>query len=481
MSSNTLPQAEIIQQKNYIEQLKVLNKVFFDSHGHYPKYTIITFGCQMNENDSERMAGIMSDAGYLLTDNRNEADVIFFNTCSVRENAEKKVYGHIGALKKLKEENPSLIIGFTGCMAHQPEIVAFIKKTYRFVDLVFGNTSQYKIPELLLSVYENKTHIYNISNDETRIAEGMSFNRRYQTKAYVTVMYGCDNFCSYCIVPYVRGRERSREPQFITDEVKSLVDSGCKEIMLLGQNVNSYGKDLADQLDFSELLGMVNEIDGLQRIRFMTSHPKDLSASLIQQFQALDKLAYHIHIPVQSGSTKVLNEMNRKYTKEEYLNLVENIKKINPGIGLTTDIIVGFPGESEEDFIHTLDVVEKAEFDSAFTFIYSKRTGTPAAKREDHIPAEIINDRFNRLVRLQNDISKRKMDGLMGTVQSVLAEGESKDNKEYMTGRTSANRIVNFKGDHALTGKIVDVEISDVKTWSLLGELKAIHETGRKG
>ncbi len=458
-----VPGDEILRQREFMRLVRE------QSIGEIKKYNIQTFGCQMNENDSERLAGMLSEMGYVETENRDESDLIIYNTCCVRENAELKVYGHLGSLKKLKEKKPDMIIAVCGCMMQQPEVVEHIKSTYRHVDLIFGTHNLHKFPELVYNVLRGETPVVDVMDSAGFVVEGMPIRRSNGIKAWVTIMYGCNNFCSYCIVPYVRGRERSRSMEVIYDEVLSLAREGYSEITLLGQNVNSYGLDLPDKPSFADLLRKLDGIDGIKRIRFMTSHPKDLSDDLIDAMRDLKSVCPHLHLPLQAGSTKVLREMNRKYTKEQYIELAERIKSRIPGIALTTDIIVGFPGETEEDFLDTLDVVEKVRFDMAYTFLYSKRAGTPAARRTDQVPEETKKQRFDRLIELQNRISREINEALKGTVQEILVEGPSKTNASILSGRTSTNKIVNFRGSDDLTGKYVRVKISDVQTWSLEG------------
>ncbi len=462
---------EIAQQYKYIEMLKDYNQTRIKETGKPVKYIIETFGCQMNENDSERLSGMLSEMGYSESFKRAESDLVIFNTCCVRENAEQKVYGHLGALKKLKEKNPELIIAICGCMMQQPEVVEHIKKVYKHVDIVFGTHNLYKFPELLNTAIDTKATVIDVWDSTGSIAENMPITRKDSLKAWVTVMYGCNNFCSYCIVPYVRGRERSRSMEEIKNEVQKLAQEGCKEITLLGQNVNSYGKDLAGEYTFAGLLRELNTIEGIERIRFMTSHPKDLSDELIYAIRDCEKVCEHLHLPVQAGSTKILDDMNRRYTKEQYLELLEKVKTHIPGIALSTDIIVGFPGETEEDFAETLDVVAKARFDMAYTFLYSKRTGTPAATKEDQVSEETKKERFDRLLALQNTISREINDELLGKEVEVLVEGLSKSSKTTYTGRTRENKIVNFKGSPELVGKLVTVKIDTIQTWSLVGKV----------
>jgi tRNA-2-methylthio-N6-dimethylallyladenosine synthase len=460
-----VPQEEITRQKEFIHLLYEFNL------GRLKRYTISTFGCQMNENDSERLAGMLAQTGYTETDKNEESNLIIFNTCCVRENAELKVYGHLGALKKLKEKNPDLIIAVCGCMMQQKEVVEHIRKKYRHVDLIFGTHNLYKFPELLYGAVSSRKTIIDIWESTGSIAEDMPIERKDGVKAWVTVMYGCNNFCSYCIVPYVRGRERSRSMRDIVQEAGALSEQGYKEITLLGQNVNSYGKDGDDGTGFAGLLRELDRIEGIERIRFMTSHPKDLSDELIEAIRDCKKVSKHLHLPVQSGSTRILQEMNRKYTKEQYLALIDKIRKNIPGIALTTDIIVGFPGETEEDFRETLDIMEAVRFDSAYTFLYSKRTGTPAALSTEQIMEESKKERFDRLLAVQNRISREINDQLLGTEVEVLVEGLSKNSTTRFTGRTDSSKIVNFKGNAELVGRLVKVRVDNVQTWSLEGEL----------
>ena len=465
---------EMNNQQIYMEKVK---GIFQNNEGKIKKYLLQTFGCQMNENDSEKIAGMLREMGYQPSECIDECDLIIFNTCCVRENAEEKVYGHLGALKKKHADNPDLIIAVCGCMMQQKTVQEEIKKKYRHVDLVFGTHNLYKFPQLLCNVLETRDNIIEVWDSAGTITEGMPIERDSTVKAWVTIMYGCNNFCTYCIVPYVRGRERSRTPADIVKEIEYLVSIGVKEVTLLGQNVNSYrGMDDENEISFPQLLKIINDIEGLERIRFMTSHPKDLSLELIYAMKVLPKVCKQLHLPIQSGSTKVLKEMNRKYTKEYYLGLIENIKREIPEITLSTDIIVGFPGETEEDFLETLDVVEKARFDMAYTFIYSKRTGTPAASYENQIPDEVVKNRFDRLLELQNAVSREMNNPMESAEVWVLCEGISKNNSEKLTGRTDGNKIVNFDipsgfSESDIKGKLVKIKIKNVQTWSLDGDI----------
>lgn len=424
----------------------------------------------MNEEDSEKISGMLKLKNYEYVNNREDADLIVFNTCCVRENAEQKVFGHLGMLKKLKEKNKDLIIAVCGCMTQQKGMAEEIAKRFPFVDIIIGTHNSYKFSEYLNRVLGGDRPIIDVWDKEKDIVEDMPVDRLSSIKAFVTIMYGCNNFCTYCIVPYVRGRERSRRPEEIEKEIKSLVSQGYKEITLLGQNVNSYGKGLVPDINFAGLLRRLNEIEGLERIRFMTSHPKDLSNEVIHAIAECDKLCEHIHLPVQSGSSSMLKKMNRHYTKEQYLELVENIKKEIPDVSLSTDIIIGFPGETEEDFNDTLELVKTVGYDSAFTFLYSKRKGTPAEKYEEQVSEKIKHERFDRLVEVVNEISEKKNKAYEGKVVEVLVEGLSKNDETKLMGRTRTSKLVNFTGNSSNIGKLVNVKITEAKSFSLLGE-----------
>lgn len=432
-------------------------------------FHITTFGCQMNEHDSEVMAGMLIEKGFTPVKERKDADVAVINTCSVRENADKRFFGTLGQLKRRKTENPDFIVCVCGCMMQQQHVIDTIKAKYPWVDIIFGTHNIHQFPELIDNALKEKRKQIDIWPDGGEIVEGLPAKRLHQSKALVNIMFGCNNFCTYCIVPYTRGRERSRNPEEILREVRELVADGVKEIMLLGQNVNSYHGE--GDVDFADLLYQLNQIEGLERIRFMTSHPKDLSDKLIQAFKDCDKLCRNIHLPVQSGSSRILKAMNRRYTKEQYLNLVNRLKDAVPGITMSTDIIVGFPGETEEDFAETLDLVETVGYDSAFTFLYSIRKGTPAEKYEEQIPEEIKHERFNRLVDLVNSISAEKNSAYVGRTEKVLVEGPSKTGSRTFAGRTDGFKLVNFRGDESMVGKIIDVRITKSNTFSLEGEV----------
>lgn len=434
------------------------------------KYYIETWGCQMNEEDSEKLSGMLKRIGYTKTEAKEEASIILFNTCCVRENAENKVYGNLGLLKKLKKNNPDLVIGICGCMMQQKGMADKILKEFPYVDIIFGTHNSYKFPEYLNRVKTEGVQVKEIFDKETEIIEGIPVDRESSIKAFVTIMYGCNNFCTYCVVPYVRGRERSRKSEDIIKEIEDLVAKGYKEVTLLGQNVNSYGKGLEEDIDFAKLLRKINEVQGLERVRFMTSHPKDLNKDVIYAIKECDKLCEQIHLPVQSGSNRILKKMNRHYTKESYLELVELIKKEIPGVSLTTDIIVGFPGETEEDFLDTLDLVQKVQYDSAFTFIYSRRNNTPADMMLNQVPDADKHHRFDRLVKAVNESVIMKNKEFEGKVTEVLVEGFSKNDETKFTGRTRNGKLVNFTGENIKAGDLVNVKIVRAQPFSLVGE-----------
>jgi len=440
-----------------------------------------TYGCQQNEADSERMRGMLAEMGYTITDSE-DADVLIINTCAVRENAEKRVFGDIGRLVHTKRKNPSQIIIIAGCMGGEENVREKIRRSYRHVDAVLDTTSFWRLPEVILGILEGDERVAELNAEnvrvtpDSRIAEGVPVQRVVPHKAGISVMYGCNNFCSYCIVPYVRGRERSRRSADILREVREVVSDGCKDIMLLGQNVNSYGKDFdasedGSEPDFAGLLRMVADVEGDFLVRFMTSHPKDASFRLFDTMASSPKIARHLHLPVQSGSDRILGLMNRKYTRESYLELICYAKKAIPGLVLTSDVIVGFPGETEEDFMQTLELVREVEYDSLFTFIYSKRTGTPAAKMEDPVTAEEKSERFNRLVELQNSISLKKHRAYIGKTLRALIDGAGREGEGSLTARTNGGRLIHLKGDPSQIGSFAMVRITDATTWSLIGEL----------
>ncbi len=431
--------------------------------------SVVTFGCQMNARDSEKLRGILENIGYEMIDSE-KADFVIYNTCTVRENANLRVYGRLGQMKQIKKKNPSMLIALCGCMMQEPEVVEKLKKSYRHVDLIFGTHNIFKFAELIYRRITENQMVIDIWKDTEQIVEDLPNDRKYSFKTGINIMFGCNNFCSYCIVPYVRGRERSRQPEDIIREIEDAVADGVVEVMLLGQNVNSYGKNLETPMSFSELLRRICRIEGLLRVRFMTSHPKDLSDELIQVMAEEPKICRHLHLPLQSGSTEILKKMNRRYTKEDYLLLVDKLRAACPDISLTTDIIVGFPGETEEDFLETMDVVRKVGYDSAYTFIYSKRTGTPAAVMENQVPEAVVKDRFNRLLEEVQSIAAKVCSRHEGTVQDVLVEEINRQDEHLVTGRLSNNTVVHFAGDASMIGKIVPVRLTSCKNFYYMGE-----------
>ena len=439
------PEAEPERQYYFMDRARQLLREKIRQAGRPLTFCVVTFGCQMNARDSEKLKGILERIGYVKAQGE-EADFVIYNTCTVRENANLRVYGGWDILHSLKKKNPHMRIALCGCMMQEPQVVEKLKKSYRFVDLVFGTHNIYKLAELLVQVFEQDSMVVDIWKDTDRIVEDLPVDRKYSFKSGVNIMFGCNNFCSYCIVPYVRGRERSRRPEEILKEIGSLARDGVKEVMLLGQNVNSYGKNLPEPMSFAALLRKAAEIPGIRRIRFMTSHPKDLSEELIRAMAETPKVCPHLHLPLQSGSPRILEKMNRRYTKEQYLELVGRLRKAMPDISLTTDIIVGFPGETEEDFLETLDVVEKVRFDSAFTFLYSRRTGTPAASMEDQIPEEVMKDRFDRLLKRVQDIARECCARFQGQTKDVLVEQVNEQDPTLVTGRMDNNLLVHFRG-----------------------------------
>lgn len=427
----------------------------------------------MNEHDSEIISGMLEREGCLEAAGKEEADITVINTCSIRENADKRFFGTLGQLKKIKEKNPEYMACVCGCMMQQQHVIDTIKQKYPWVDIIFGTHNIDRFPELLEKAYMEQESVSEILEDRKDIAEGLPAKRLFKHKSFVNIMYGCNNFCTYCIVPYTRGREKSRAPEDILKEIRALSDDGVREVTLLGQNVNSYmGYDEdGGRCDFTDLIYRINDVEGIERIRFMTSHPKDLSDKLIEAYAKCDKLCNYIHLPVQSGSSSVLKRMNRKYDREKYLELVTKLRKAVPGITISTDIIVGFPGESEEEFEDTLSLVREVKYDSAFTFLYSMRKGTPAAEYRGQIPEDIKHERFERLVEAVNEESVKKNAAYKGRIEKVLVEGVSKKNERTLTGRTEGFKLVDFEGDRALIGEIVDVEITEGKTFSLSGRI----------
>ncbi len=465
------PANEPERQYYFMAKCREWVKNFEQKNGRLPKACVVNMGCQMNARDSEKLTGILEQVGYTEAADEEHADFVIYNTCTVRENANQRVYGRLGQLGHAKKKNPHMMIGLCGCMMQEPHVVEKLKKSYRFVDLIFGTHNIYKFAELLATRLESERMVIDIWKDTDKIVEDLPVERKYSFKSGVNIMFGCNNFCSYCIVPYVRGRERSRDPKAIVSEIERLVADGVVEVMLLGQNVNSYGKTLEEPMTFAQLLREIEQIDGLERIRFMTSHPKDLSDELIEVMGNSKKICKHLHLPVQSGSSRILQKMNRRYTKEQYLTLVEKIRRAVPDISLTTDIIVGFPGETEEDFQETLDVVRKVRYDSAFTFIYSKRSGTPAAVMEDQVPDDVVKDRFDRLLTEVQQIASEVCAVHQGTVQTALVECKNEHDPHLMTGRLSNNLLVHFPGDESLIGKLVDVRLDECRGFYYIGEM----------
>ena len=464
------PTTEPERQYYFIKKVQEYVKAQSEKLGRPLTANITTFGCQMNARDSEKLSGILREAGYVETESE-DADFVIYNTCTVRENANLRVYGRLGVLHGYKKKNPNMKIALGGCMMQEATVVEKLQKSYRFVDLIFGTHNIFKFAELLAMTLESDRMIIDIWKDTDQIVEDLPNERKYAFKSGVNIMFGCNNFCSYCIVPYVRGRERSREAKDIVREIEALVKDGVVEVMLLGQNVNSYGKNLEQPMTFAELLKEIEQIDGLERIRFMTSHPKDLSDDLIEVMANSKKICPHLHLPLQSGSSRILKAMNRRYDKEKYLALAKKIRERMPDIALTTDIIVGFPGETEEDFQETLDVVRQVRYDSAFTFIYSKRTGTPAAVMEDQIPEDVVKDRFDRLLKEVQTISKEMAERFTGNEETVLVEEKNSQMDGYVTGRLGNNHVVHFEGSEELIGKLIRVRLDECRGFYYMGTM----------
>lgn len=463
------PAEEPERQYFFIEKARQYVAQMAQEAGRSLTFCVNTFGCQMNARDSEKLTGILKAIGYVEQESEEDADFVIYNTCTVRENANNKVYGRLGYLHGYKKKNPHMIIALCGCMMQEEKVVSKIRQSYRFVDLIFGTHNIFKFAELIVKTIEEKHMVVDIWEDTDQVVEQLPNQRKYFFKSGVNIMFGCNNFCSYCIVPYVRGRERSRKPEEIIKEIRDFVADGVVEVMLLGQNVNSYGKNLEHPMTFAQLLTEIEKIEGLERIRFMTSHPKDLSDELIEVMGGSKKICKHLHLPLQSGSTRLLKIMNRKYTKEQYLALVDKIRKAVPDIALTTDIIVGFPGETEEDFEETMDVVRKVRYDSAFTFIYSKRTGTPAAAMENQVPEHVVKERFDRLLKEVQTIASEKSSLLTGQIQDVLVESINHQDRHLVTGRLSNNSVVHLPGDKSLIGQIIPVRLEKCKGFYYIG------------
>ena len=468
---NNAPENEPERQYYFIEQGRRLLSEKEQELGRKLTCCVTTFGCQMNARDSEKLLGILKQMGYEETEDE-QADFVIYNTCTVRENANNKVYGRLGILNSYKKKNKDMMIALCGCMMQEPTVVENLKAHYRFVDLIFGTHNIYKFAELFVTALLNqKGMIIDVWKDTDKIVEDLPIERKYSFKSGVNIMFGCNNFCSYCIVPYVRGRERSRKPEDIIAEIRNLVADGVVEVMLLGQNVNSYGIGLEEPITFAELLRQVSDIEGLKRIRFMTPHPKDLSDDLIEAMATLPKVCNHMHLPLQSGSTEILKKMNRHYTKESYLALVDKLRARIPDIAITTDIIVGFPGETEEDFLDTMDVVDKVKYDSAFTFIYSKRTGTPAAAMDDQIDEATVKCRFDRLLKLVQDNGHAKVEAMTGQTCEVLVEEVNAQDNSLVTGKLTNNVTVHFPGDASLIGQLVTVYLKECRGFYFIGEM----------
>ena len=463
------PADDTARQYYFIEKAKAYVQRESEELGRPLTFCVTTFGCQMNARDSEKLCGILEKIGYVEAA-EDEADFIIFNTCTVRENANMRVYGRLGQLKPRKKKNPHMMIGLCGCMMQEPEVVEKLKTSYRYVDIIFGTHNIFKFAELIVTRFESQRMVIDIWKDTDKIVENLPNDRKFSFKSGVNIMFGCNNFCSYCIVPYVRERERSRDPEAIISEIRQLVADGVVEVMLLGQNVNSYGKNLEHPITFAQLLERIEQIEGLERIRFMTSHPKDLSDELIEVMGKSKKICKHLHLPVQSGSSKILKKMNRHYTKEQYVALAKKIQERIPGVSFTTDIIVGFPGETEEDFKETLDVVREVGFDSAYTYVYSKRSGTPAASMEDQVDKDVIKDRFDRLLALLKETSAKNCKKKVGDIERVLIEEENTHEEGMLTGRLENNLLVHFKGCKEQIGTMADVKLVEEKGFYYMGE-----------
>jgi len=465
------PIEEPARQYYYMEKCRQYVKAESERLGRPLISSVITFGCQMNARDSEKLAGVLKEAGYEYQENNEAADFVIYNTCTVRDNANQRVYGRLGVANGNKRRNPHMKVALCGCMMQEPSVIEKLKTSYRFIDLIFGTHNLYRFPEYLVRMFENPGRmILDIWEESDRICEEMPTQRKYFFKSGVNIMYGCDNFCSYCIVPYVRGRERSRRPEEIIAEIERFVADGVVEIMLLGQNVNSYGRNLKTPMSFAQLLEKVAQIPGLKRIRFMTSHPKDLSDDLIRVIKKNENICRHLHLPLQSGSTRILKAMNRRYTKEEYLNLALKIRREIPDMAITTDIIVGFPGETAQDVDETIDVVRKAAFDNAFTFLYSKRTGTPAASMENQVPEAEAKENFERLLKVVQETARSRVSVYEGRTMEALVEEVNEQDSRLLNGRLSNNTIVHFPGDASLIGSIVPVYLKECHGFYYIGE-----------
>lgn len=463
-----VPRQQLLQQKDYAEQVRALLEELYPVP---PLAYVHSYGCQGNVSDGEKLKGMLADMGYGFCDQAEQADLVLFNTCAIRENAEDRIFGNVGALKRWKAQSPKHKLLLCGCMMQQPHIVEKLKQSYPYVDLIFGTHVIHQLPELLLSVLQQHKRVFYTPESDGVIAEGLPIRRDGTLKAWVPIMYGCNNFCTYCIVPYVKGRERSRQPEAILAEVRQLVEQGYKEITLLGQNVNSYGKTLEHPISFAQLLTQIDAIPGDFRIRFMTSHPKDATKELFDVMANSQKICHHLHLPVQCGSDRILQAMNRRYTVEQYLGLIDYARSVMPDISFTTDIIVGFPGETLEDFQGTMELLKKVRYDSLFSFIYSKRVGTKAASMPDDTPHSVKSDRLQQLLALQRTIGEEVLSEYVGKTLRILVDGAGKSGEGYLTGRTDQYLIVDFPGDSALIGQFVTVKITKALNWALLGEL----------
>lgn len=468
LQNDRLTENETQRQYEFMEKASGYVAELAEKLGRKPTCCVTTFGCQMNARDSEKLVGILEKVGYELIEEEN-ADFVIYNTCTVRDNANQRVYGRLGVLNGYKRKNPHMKIALCGCMMQEPSVIEKIKTSYRFVDLIFGTHNIFKFAELLVAMFENQGLVIDIWKDTNQIVEDLPVERKYAFKSGINIMFGCNNFCSYCIVPYVRGRERSRNPKDIIREIEQLVADGVVEIMLLGQNVNSYGKNLEEPISFAQLLQEIEKIEGLQRIRFMTSHPKDLSEELIQVMKHSKKICRHLHLPLQSGSTRILTAMNRRYTKEQYVALAEHIREEIPDIAITTDIIVGFPGETMEDVEETIDVIKRVKYDNAFTFIYSKRTGTPAAAMENQVPEEQVKLGFDKVLKTVQDTAREQVSRYEGKMMDALVEEINENDASLVTGRLSNNTLVHFPGDASLIGKIVNVSLDECHGFYYMG------------
>lgn len=463
-----VPQQQLLQQKDYAEQVRALLEELYPVP---PLAYVHSYGCQGNVSDGEKLKGMLADMGYGFCDQAEQADLVLFNTCAIRENAEDRIFGNVGALKRWKAQSPKHKLLLCGCMMQQPHIVEKLKQSYPYVDLIFGTHVIHQLPELLLSVLQQHKRVFYTPESDGVIAEGLPIRRDGTLKAWVPIMYGCNNFCTYCIVPYVKGRERSRQPEAILAEVRQLVEQGYKEITLLGQNVNSYGKTLEHPISFAQLLTQIDAIPGDFRIRFMTSHPKDATKELFDVMANSQKICHHLHLPVQCGSDRILQAMNRRYTVKQYLGLIDYARSVMLDISFTTDIIVGFPGETLEDFQSTMELLKKVRYDSLFSFIYSKRVGTKAASMPDDTPHSVKSDRLQQLLALQRTIGEEVLSEYVGKTLRILVDGTGKSGEGYLTGRTDQFLIVDFPGDSALIGQFVTVKITKALNWALLGEL----------